>query len=273
MDSRMKHVIILYAVMICIFIGTTVASRSLVQRLPQSTGMAEKINFDLAYITDLLYHDDMWFLAYNDDPVLVLTSPDGCDWMPTLPIPVYEGPLSFGTDIVLIHNSNTIGVIWKRISYKTLGENEVPEFTFMKSVYGGGKWSEPQVLMRREKRCILNDGLLLDDGRLILLWEESEDLWNTAYRCVIIDGDITIDRVMEPTNPLHTLTGISLMGNDEKIWCFFQYKGFSNDLYVSESLDGISWSEPASLSLPSDIANIIECGTGEVGALQYDMKK
>jgi hypothetical protein len=235
--------------------------------------MAEKITFDRAYLMNLQYHNDTWFLAYNDDPIKVFTSSDGYDWMPTLPIPVYEGPLSFGTDIVLIHNSNTIGVIWKRIPYKTLGSDEVPEFTFMKSVYEKGRWSEPQVLIHRENGCILNDGVLLEDGRLILLWEEGKGLWNIVYRAVIIDGDVSIDQVMEPTHPFYTMRGISLMGDDEKIWCIFQYRGVRDHIYVSESIDGISWSDPASLSLPVDIRDIIDCSNGEVGALQYDMEK
>lgn len=270
-----KKLIICFMGSILLFTVLGIASRSLIHTLPQTLEPAEKFTYDRTYDLDLQYIHDTWVLAYEDDPVKVYVSSDGKKWIPLLPIPIYEGHLSLGTDFSLVHNSSTLGMIWKMVPYDPSGTQRARRCTFMWSTYdqNRGRWSEPSPLLVQDKFCVLNDGVLAEDGTLIVLWEEVEGLGITAYRGVFHEGNTIIEPVMDTLHPFYSMRGISCDGTEDVVWCTVHYRGINNHIDVTTSIDGMVWSDPDSLSLPTDIQEMVALHNGTTGALQWDREK
>jgi hypothetical protein len=126
------------------------------------------------------------------------------------------------------------------------------------SRFDGSTWSEPELLIQRDESCILEDMMVLENGALLLLWEErlvhqakdgdrtiSGSGCHVIYRAYISSDEFLIERTIEPENPLFCISdGYSFVDDGHYIWCVFRYGSYGelSKIYRSGSEDGRVWS-------------------------------
>ncbi len=200
----------------------------------------------------------------GDDPraIRVFTSSDGCIWSEI------ESPTA-GRDIWSCSASlfktpdGNLGIAWEETDPDI---HKKPRSISFWSLFDGKKWSEPLILFTRDEYCLMDDALMLDNGALLLLWDEPLFQYtqvgdrvirgsgcDVTYRAYI-DTDTNeqlIERVIEPENPSSCSTnGYAFVDDGERIWCIFSYGWRTYSVYKSASEDGRKWTQPEPFKFP-----------------------
>lgn len=217
------------------------------------------------YLYDIIQIGNTKFITYQDalfgaSPIHVLKSSDDCNWV-EITSPTADHKLQDSSMILFRAPDAKLGIVWEE---RDSNDDNEPRTTFYQSIFDNGTWSEPEILLVREEGCILEDAIMLDNGSLLLLWNESlimyEKQGDTMVRksgCDItyrayIDEDISIiEKVIEPGNAILCYTeGYSFLDDGERFWCIFYLSNFEDSLFRSWSEDGKIWSEPEPFNLP-----------------------
>jgi hypothetical protein len=197
----------------------------------------------------------------EDSQVRIWRSKDGCTWTEIEPLNFQDFQalsLQFCET-----EQGQLGVVWQETHH---GEQEESRTTFFYSIFADETWSESRVLFEREDNCAIEDIMVLEDGSLLILWDEALFIkhqvgertvrgsgCNVVYRAYVNKSDVTIERVMEPENEEYCImSAVSLAKNGEGIWCVFRYGDWNSDsLYRSWSTDGKTWSTPEKFEIPA----------------------
>ena len=227
---------------------------------------------------------NVWFLAYvSDGSIHVLTSPDGEDWSEIEPPEAGRHQISLLRDVCLVKNRNQVGIIWvDSTADETWGS------TFSVSM-ADTTWSEPVTLFQRKEASLLNDALLLDDGTLLLMWEEpiTEYLRNgeriiegtssvMGYKAILYDKEVVTEELIDPgMSSFHIVHGFSFV-QDERghMQCIFHYRNGMDSFFKSESLDGRTWGPPEQVPFKGIFSEeFIYLEDGEIGALRHGKRE
>ena len=266
---------VLLAGSIALFILSTCSAGYLYVTMPQSCVSPQKICDYPITSADLLYCGNMLVLAYWSPSISVLVSEDGKTWstIESAPAEVYDEP--FSRDITLIKDGETLGVVWA----DSVGESRIS--TFFMSMYNGKTWSEPCLLFQRENFLHFKNALLLENGLLLLMWEEpalkysqgTTSDWDhsTVYRAAVYGYDVHIEPVMQSDSPSCCVSRPSFIENN--IICVFHYSNGEKNFFKTESTDGITWSLPEPFNLSEDyVREFINLG-GEIAAVKVQPDK
>ena len=121
--------------------------------------------FEIAQVGDTLCLSNE-----RNSTIHLFQSSDGCNWS--------EVELTmFGEDESLSRHSaclfsapdDNLGMVWVEAPSRVDKESS---HTILLSSFDGSQWSEPEILLQRDDPCILDDVMVLEDGALLLLWEE-----------------------------------------------------------------------------------------------------
>ena len=239
--------------------------------------------FEIAQVGDILYLSNERLSTTH-----LFKSSDGCTWS--------EVELTmFGEDESVSRHSaclfstpgDNLGMVWVEAP-SSVEKGSIS--TILLSSFDGSTWSEPEILCQREEIYILDDVMVLEDGALLLLW--NENLVHTVkdgdrtfkysgcdvvYRAYISNEELLIERVIEPEDPKFCKAdGYSLVDDGQHIWCVFEYGlyGETPTMYRSGSTDGKQWSPPEPVDLTNSVgSDIFLTPQGEIGVLDFDVGK
>ncbi|MBU7039157.1 MAG: exo-alpha-sialidase [Theionarchaea archaeon] len=202
----------------------------------------------------------------KDSLVRIWRSKDGCTWTEIEP-PRFQDFQLLSLQLCETEQGQ-LGVIWQETHDEEEGESRT---TFFCSVFADETWSEPRVLFNRNEYCAIEDVTVLEDGSILIIWDEAHFITyevgdrtvrgsgcTIVYRAyvnksdVINKNDVTIEQVMEPESEKYCrMSAVSLVKNGQRIWCVFRYGDWSSDsLYRSWSADGKTWSTPEQFEIP-----------------------
>jgi hypothetical protein len=222
--------------------------------------------------------DTKYAADIEDSHVRIWRSKDGCTWTEIEPLNFQD---FYSLSLQLCETEHDqLGVVWQETYDR---EQEESRTTFFYSIFADETWSEPRVLFEREDNCAIEDVMVLEDGSLLILWDEAlfikyqvEDRTvrgsgcNVVYRAYVNKRDVTIERVMEPENEKYCImSAVSLAENGEGIWCVFRYGDWNSDsLYRSRSTDGKTWSTPEEFEIPGvDVEEVFSLPDGTICAV------
>lgn len=233
----------------------------------------------LPYPDEIMQVGDTLYLAVENDTIRVFELHDDCTWA-EIESPVPDHGM-WSTSFALFNvQEEKLGIVWET----DIKPGKEPRSTFYWSTYDGITWSEPELLFQRELYCTLRDALMLENGALLLLWEEpyfytSEQEGKTirgsgcdiVYRAYINNNEMEIEWVITPEDLRYCYSRAYFLVNDgTHIWCVFEYKDKESSFYRSWSEDGRTWSTPAPFSAPhSDINHMQITPNGEIGLYDY----
>lgn len=240
----------------------------------------------LPHPDEVIQVGDTMYLAAEDETIRVFKSYDGCNWTEI------ESPASdhdiWSTSIALFRiPDHRLGIVWEETDPDP---DKKPRSTFFWSTYDGSIWSEPEILFHRDEYCFLEDALMLEDGALLLLWEEplvqylksgDRTIEHTGchgiYRAYFNDEELLIDRVIEPEDPRFCNSeGYYFADDGHHIWCAFRYGryGEPTTFYRSWSEDGRMWSPPEPFPFPYlGINYMLSTSQGEIELFSYYFKR
>jgi hypothetical protein len=190
--------------------------------------------------------------------IRVFKSHDGCTWT-EIESPAPDDMWSCTLSLFRVLDDK-LGIAWE----ETSGDSDKkPRSTFYWNTYDGTTWSEPVFLFSRDEPCNLRDAIMLEDGSLLIMWDEPLIEYTTlkgrivrgsgcdvTYRAYINKDELIIDKVIEPENPSYCyIEGYSFIDDGERIWCVFYYGSYKQIFYRSWSQDGKQWSEPEPFNL------------------------
>jgi hypothetical protein len=253
---------------------------------------------DILYPFEIVQAGDTLYLSYElyltdekESAILLYSSSDGCNWSEVEP-PFFElDEFLKQSESVWRHDSclfNTLdgnlGMVW----VVTRSDNEKPRGSVFLSCYTGSTWSEPELLFQRNEACHLNDVMVLENGALLLLWDEpivhqtknGDKISETTgcyviYRAYISCDDFLIERVMEPEDTWFCdSNGYSFVDDGHYIWCVFDYGlfGETQTIYRSGSEDGKVWSPPEPVDLPDTVCrDVFLTPDGEIGIIDLEV--
>ncbi len=230
--------------------------------------------------------DTLYYASDNRGTIRVFTSSDGCTWSEI------ESPTA-GRDIWLCSAAlfktpdGNLGVAWEETDPDP---HKKPRDIFLWSLFDGKKWSEPLILFTRDEYCDIDDALMLDNGALLLLWDEPLVQYTQIGDRVIkgsgcdvtfrayIDTDTNeqlIERVIEPENPSYCAThGYAFVDDGERIWCVFSYGWQTYFVYKSASEDGRKWTQSEPFKFP-DLGHrrLFLTPKGDFGAVGFEFRE
>lgn len=180
--------------------------------------------------------------------ISVLKSYDGCTWV-EIESPVSDHDIWLSSADLFRSSDNQLGIVWEETDPD---RDKKPRSTFFWSIFTGSTWLEPTFLFQRDEPCNLNDTIMLEDGALLVMWNESLVFYSTlngrtvrgsgcevTYRAYIGNGELFTEKVIEPENPKSCYThGYSFIDDGEYIWCVFEYSNHTDSFYRSWSEDG-----------------------------------
>jgi hypothetical protein len=215
---------------------------------------------DIQFIPEDVLHTNTKIIFGTDpeyESFRILTSQDGHTWE-DIPLPFTD---TGEHDVILLKTSN----LSTTSDFSLVWTERYPDTTsFFISIYTG-TWSDPEILLTRNKPCYLKDALYFNDT-LIILWEERYIVQrnepyhklSTVHRAVITD-EILIEKIAIPENA-KDIDGFLL--NHDHIWCIVRAeKEFSQ----SWSTNGTSWSEPQRFRAPVLFEHMLMTPQGEFG--------
>lgn len=234
------------------------------------------------YPNEIIQIGNTMFLAYEGENITIFKSNDGCDWSEIISPTAHRDIWSSSIEIFKTPEGN-LGIVWE----ETTAEKK-PRSSLFWSFFTGTEWSEPQFLFYRDESCILKDALMLNNGALLLLWEEPLVRTYTKdgrtlrgsgcdllYRAYFNEDKLFIEKVFEPEDPILCYSnGHGFIKNGQTIWCIFEYCGYDKTfLYRSWSEDGIQWSTPEpfviqGININKDTYKIFSTSEG-IGILSY----
>jgi hypothetical protein len=243
---------------------------------------------EIIQVGDTLYvSSERIYVSSERSPAIYLfKSSDGCNWSNV-------GLTMFGDGESVWRHSpclfttpdGNLGMVWSEFD-----EEKEPRCTVLWSSLNGSIWSEPEILVQRDEHCDLDDVMVLENGALLLLWDE--DLvqqvkdgdrtfgftgCDVVYRAYISSDELLIERVIEPEDVWScTASGYSFVDDGQHIWCVFEY-GLDRKtatIYRSGSVDGKQWSPPEPVNLPDSVCSeVLLTPQGEIGFLDYEVGK
>jgi hypothetical protein len=236
----------------------------------------EPINTDdLPYPHDIIQIKET---LYYVSGIFVYSSHNGCDWSEIESFAANHDIWSCSSALFKSSNDN-LGIVWEETNPD---REKKPCSTFFWSTFDGYTWSEPQLLFTRDECCNLIDALMLEDGVLLLMWDEplvqyteyegeTTGLYagHVVFRAYIKNSEQHIEWVIDPGKPLlNTTLGYSFVRDSNGIWCVFSHTDNTDSFYKSWSETGRNWSPPEQFFVPgSDIRDVLPLSQGKAGVL------
>ena len=246
--------------------------------------------FEIIQVGDTLYlSSERIYVSSEREPTSHLfKSSDGCNWS--------EVELTiFGEDESVWRHSaclfaapgDNLGMVWLETPSRV---EKGSMSTILLSSFDGSTWSEPEILFQRGEIYILDDVMVLEDGALLLLWNERlvHDVkdgdrtfeysgCDVVCRAYISSDELLIERVIEPEDTWSCKTdGYSFVDDGQHIWCVFLY-GLDRKtatIYRSGSTDGKQWSPPEPVQISEvNSRRVFMTPQGEIGVLDFDVGK
>jgi len=245
-----------------------------------------------SYPFEIVQVGDTFYLSNEREfTIHVYTSSDGCNWS-EVDTPFFEqDEFLKESKFVWRHDASLfnapgdkLGMAW----VVTRSDNKKPRGNMFWSSFDGSTWSEPELLLQRDESCSLDDVMVLEDGALLLLWDEflvhrvkngdrtfESSGCDVVYRAYISNDELFIDRTIEPEDPWFCrANGYSFVDAGHIIWCVFEYGlyGETSTIYRSGSEDGRIWSPPEPFDLPDSVCrDVLLTPMGEIGVLDFEV--
>ena len=237
--------------------------------------------FEIAQVGDILY-----LSSERNSTIYLFQSSDGCTWSEVEPTMFGEDESVWRhTALLFAAPSDNLGMAWSEFD-----EEKEPRCTVLWSSFNGSIWSEPEILVQSEEHCDLRDVMVLEDGAVLLLWNEDlvHDVkdgdrtfefsgCDVVYRAYISNEELLIERVIEPEDTRFcNADGYSFVDDGQHIWCVFEYGlyGETPTIYRSGSTDGKQWSPPEPVQIfDLNSRRIFLTPQGEIGVLDFDVGK
>jgi hypothetical protein len=282
--------ILLVAAAACVFTGITLentASGTWVSPCEVAYALDPS---EIIHVGDTLYlsSERIYVSSERSPAIYLLKSSDGCNWSNV-------GLTMFGDGESVWRHSpclfttpdGNLGMVWIETPSKV--EKESMSTIFL-SRFDGSTWSEPKILCQREEIYILDDVMVLENGALLLLWNErlvqqvkdgdrtfQYSGCDVVYRAYISSDELLIERVIEPEDPWSCKTdGYSFVDDGQHIWCVFLYgmDRTTATIYRSGSVDGKQWSPPEPVQISEvNSRRVFITPQGEIGFLDYEVGK
>jgi hypothetical protein len=270
-----KHIVAICLLLIALF--TFLAARKIENEIIMWVSPC-KIEDNL--LSDsIIQIEDIMYIAEPGKTISVLKSYDGCTWV-EIESSISDHDAGFYSVDLFRSPDNQLGIVWEA------DRDKKPRSTFFWSIFDGSTWSEPIFLFQRDEPCNLNDAIMLEDGALLVMWNESLVYYSTlngrtvrgsgcvvVYRAYIGNGGLFTEKVIEPENPKSCYArGYSFIDDGEYIWCVFKYSNHTDSFYKSWSKDGKNWSSPEPFRVPvSTCRTVILTPEGEIGIFEYNL--
>jgi hypothetical protein len=243
---------------------------------------------DIIQVGDTLYlsSDRLYVSSEKDSTICLFKSSDGCKWS-EIELTIFgegESIWRHGGRLFTAPGDN-LGLVWIETPSK---KEKGSQSTILLSRYDGSTWSEPEILCQRAHIYYLDDVMVLENGALLLLWNERlvhtiKDGDRTfeysgcvvVYRAYISNEELLIDRVIEPEDTMSCkASGYFFVDDGQHIWCVFEY-GLDRKtatIYRSVSINGKEWSPPEPVDLPDSVCSeAFVTPQGEIGILDFDV--
>lgn len=229
---------------------------------------------------DIIQIGDNMFFADGGEAIRVSRSYDGCNWF-EIESPASDHDIWLCSIALFRASGDNLGIVWEETDPELFKK---PCSLFFWSIFDGSTWSDPESLFPRDECCTLRDAMMLEDGSLLLLWEERLVQYfkegdrtirgsgcDVVYRAFIGEDEIFIERVIEPEDPSFcSADGYSFIDDGERIWCVFEYGLYTHSFYRSWSQDGRQWSVPEPFTISGPPAReALLTSQGEFGILCY----
>jgi hypothetical protein len=214
---------------------------------------------------DVIQIGDTMYLVGADKKLEAQKSYDGITWS-SFDIPFAQEDKKLGS-IDLFNDNNKLGVVWIQVDSSS--------YAFFQSTYDGVSWLDPQLLFMRDRRPNLKTVMRLNDGTLLVVWNEtlSGSKWDgeeyvrarlISYRAYI-NEKVHIEPSMVLEDPSLCSASGYIFDDGQYIWSITQYRCGNEEesLFRSRSVDGKTWGnyEP----LKGDKTPEFVYSTGEVG--------
>lgn len=221
---------------------------------------------------DVIQIGDTMYLAGAADSLGAQKSHDGITWS-SFDIPFAPEDEKMGSVKLFKDVDNNLGMAWIE------GESS-SGFSFFQSTYDGTEWSDPQVLFLRDKRPNLKTVMSLEDGTLLVVWNETlsrskrdgEEYIRArliSYRAYVKD-EVQIEPIMVLEDPSQCSASGYVFDDGEYIWSISKYRcGNEEDsLYRAQSADGKTWGSYQPFKGEREPEFVYR--TGEVGISEVD---
>ena len=232
------------------------------------------------HLDELIQIGDTAYVTKEEETLRIFRSYDGCDWSEIeSPAPI-QYSYSWSVEIFKA-SDNRLGIAWEEYDSKS---DEESGSTFYWSTFNGTTWSDPEILFSRDVYCFLIDAFMLEDGELLLMWQEPLFRYikkgdktvrasgcDVVYRAYVNNDEVLIERVIEPEDPkLCSIFGVSFADDGERIWCVFEQWKDGCLFYRSWSEDGRDWSLPERFPVPGlSVRYVLVTPKGEIMLLDY----
>ncbi len=239
---------------------------------------------DTSYPFEIIQAGDTLYLSNERDfTIHVFKSSDGCNWSGVDPDFFKEGEYVWRHSACLFNApGGNLGMAWV--------ESESDRCTIFWSTFDGSTWGEPEFLLQRDEQCSIEDVIVLENGALLLLWNEflvhqvkngdrtfEASGCDVIYRAYINNDELLIERIIEPEDPWFCSSdGYSFVDDGHYIWCVFEHGLYEETptVYRSRSEDGKMWSPPEPIHLPDSIRKkVFLTSKGEIGVLSFEVGK
>ncbi|MBU7009142.1 MAG: hypothetical protein HXS46_00510 [Theionarchaea archaeon] len=236
---------------------------------------------------EIVQAGDVLYLSYERDFTIHLySSSDGCNWSKVDVIFFEEGEHVWRSSACLFTTpDDELGMAWVE---KESDTKKKPRSTIFWSRFDGSTWSEPELVLQRDEPCRLVDAIVLENGALLLLWNEflvyqvkngdrtfDASGCDVIYRAYVSSEELLVERVIEPEDPRFCSSeGYSFVNDGHHIWCVFEHGpyGEPNKIYRSKSEDGRMWSPPEPIHLPPSVSSeVFLTPQGEIGIIDFEV--
>ena len=245
---------------------------------------------EIIQVGDTLYlsSERIYVSSEREPSIHLFKSSDGCNWSEVELTMLGEDESIWRHSICLFTApGEKLGMVWLETPSRV---EKGSMSTILLSSFDGSTWSEPEILCQREEIYILDDVMVLEDGALLLLWNENfvHDVkdgdrtfeftgCDVVYRAYISKEEQLIERVIEPEDTWSCDTnGYSFVDDGQHIWCVFEYgsDGKTATIYRSGSTDGKQWSPPEPVQISKvNSRRVFLTPQGEIGVLNFDVGK
>ncbi len=181
--------------------------------------------------------------------LLVYRSPDGVHWSPAAPVASAQGQLAFDKDWIVCDNG--AASLFRGRCYLAYSDEIGNVLALVVSPDGGQTWSQP-VVVSPEEHGFAAQPVVRPDGTLVVLYLVESSLFAArssdggatfAYAAVAMQSFSRTNLLRAPPLPS---ADVDAAGRVYVAWpdCRFRPPCLGNDIVVSSSSDGASWSEP-----------------------------